>query len=105
MAELPPILILRLRNMTAIDATGLQALQKLADSVRASGRTLILCGAREQPALMMRRSEFAQHVGGENICTSVAAALERARNLHAVLSLADPSSGLPEPNAVGLESR
>ena len=38
-------MILRLRNMTAIDATGLRALEDLADALHASGRTLLLCGA------------------------------------------------------------
>ena len=41
-----PIVILRLRNMTAIDATGLHALEVLSDRLKASGRTLIVCGAR-----------------------------------------------------------
>src|SRR6202047_3256098 len=36
--ELPPIIILRLRNMTGIDSTGLQALEKFADQVHESGR-------------------------------------------------------------------
>ena len=43
--SLPPIIILRLRNMTALDATGLQALENLAAVVHNSGRTLLLCGA------------------------------------------------------------
>ena len=47
--DLPPIIILRLRNMTAIDSTGLQALENFADRVHETGRQLILCGAREQP--------------------------------------------------------
>ena len=76
--ELPPIVILRLRNMTAIDATGLRALEELADRVNSSGRRLILCGAREQPARLMRQSEFEQHVGAENICANVTEALTRA---------------------------
>ncbi len=76
--ELPPIVILRLRNMTAIDATGLRALEELADRVKESGRRLILCGAREQPAQLMRQSEFEQHVGAENICANVTEALARA---------------------------
>src|SRR6202795_2094838 len=38
--ELPPILVLRLRNMTAIDATGLQAIENLADAVREHRRGL-----------------------------------------------------------------
>jgi SulP family sulfate permease len=82
LSELPPVLILRLRNMTAIDATGLQALEELADAVHASGRGLILCGAREQPANLMRKAEFGGHVGTQNICPSIAFALERATALH-----------------------
>jgi SulP family sulfate permease len=79
--ELPPIVVLRLRNMTAIDGTGLQALEDLADQLHASGRTLLLCGAREQPARLMRQAEFEQHVGAENICESIEAALNRARQI------------------------
>lgn len=80
--ELPPIVVLRLRNMTAIDATGLQALEELADAVHQSGRGLIFCGAREQPARLMRQAEFEGHVGDGNICPSISAALERAQALH-----------------------
>lgn len=80
--DLPPIIILRLRNMTAIDSTGLQALENLADRVRESGRQLLLCGAREQPALRMHQAEFHEHVGEENICRSISGALEQARDLY-----------------------
>ena len=77
--ELPPLIILRLRNMTAIDSTGLQALEKFADRVHESGRQLILCGARQQPEMRMHDAEFHEHVGEENICHSVADALDRAK--------------------------
>jgi SulP family sulfate permease len=80
--QLPPILILRLRNMTAIDSTGIQALENLADRVRESGRQLILCGAREQPARRLQQAEFQEHVAPESICSSIAEALERARKLY-----------------------
>jgi sulfate permease, SulP family len=80
--ELPPIIILRLRNMTAIDGTGLHALEELADKVHASGRHLILCGAPVQPRRLMRRVEFSRHVGQENICFNVEAAIERAHALY-----------------------
>ena len=83
MSELPAIVILRLRNMTAIDATGIQALETLAEDLEKSGRTLLLCGAREQPAVMMAMAEFENRVGRENICPHVEAALERARAIHA----------------------
>jgi SulP family sulfate permease len=80
--SLPSIVVLRLRNMTAIDSTGLQALERLALEVRGSGRTLLLCGAREQPRRLMGQASFAQHVGEENICAHVSAALERANAIH-----------------------
>jgi SulP family sulfate permease len=80
--DLPPIIILRLRNMTAIDSTGLQALETVADRVHESGRHLILCGAREQPEKRMHQAEFHEHVGQENICHSVAEALDRAKKMY-----------------------
>ena len=81
-AELPPIVVLRLRNMTAIDATGIKALEDVADELHESGRTLILCGAREQPEMLMKRAELEEHVGAENICPNVEAALARAKELY-----------------------
>jgi len=83
---LPPVIILRLRNMTAIDATGLQALENFADQVRNSGRGLILCGAPEQPSRLMQQAEFEDHVGRENICKNVADALARAGELYKEIS-------------------
>jgi SulP family sulfate permease len=76
--QLPPVVILRLRNMTAIDATGLHAILELAGRLKASGRALILCGAPWQPQKMMRRAEFERLIGAANICENVEDALERA---------------------------
>jgi SulP family sulfate permease len=83
---LPPIVIVRLRNMTAIDATGIHALEELAQALRRSGRTLLLCGAREQPAALMQAADFHEHVGERNICPNIGAALERAKELHQSLA-------------------
>ena len=80
--RLPPVVIVRLRNMTAIDATGIRAFEELADRLRASGRTLVLCGAREQPAALMRAADFHDHVGEANVCPHIEAALRRAEELH-----------------------
>jgi SulP family sulfate permease len=78
---LQPVVILRLRYMTAIDATGLRAFEDLSDRLRASGRTLVLCGAREQPAAVMKQAQFHHHVGAENICANIEAALRRAAEI------------------------
>ena len=79
---LPPVVILRLRNMTALDATGLFAIEEAAKTLHASKRTLILCGAREQPAQLMQAAEFEEVVGRENICDNVQAALRRAEEVY-----------------------
>ena len=78
-----PVVVLRLRNMTALDATGLYALEKLADRLKKSGRTLLLCGAREQPGQLLHQAEFVEHVGADNILPHVAAALDRAEQINA----------------------
>jgi SulP family sulfate permease len=78
---LPKVVILRLRNMTAVDGTGLHALEHFADVLHASGRTLILCGMRDQPARMMERAEFHQHIGDPNLAPTIEAALSRARSV------------------------
>jgi SulP family sulfate permease len=78
----PAVVIVRLRNMTALDATGLYALELLAKRLRKSGRTLLLCGARDQPAQLLQRADFTEHVGRENILPHIEAALQRAQEIN-----------------------
>jgi len=80
---LPAVVIVRLRNMTAIDATGLHAIEVFADRLHKSGRTLLLCGARDQPARLLQKTDFIEHVGRENVVAHVEAALERAAEINA----------------------
>jgi SulP family sulfate permease len=77
-SKFAPIVVLRLRNMTAIDATGLHALEQLAERLKRSGRTMLLCGALPQPSAMLHRTDFVAHVGEDNILPHINAALERA---------------------------
>jgi sulfate permease, SulP family len=83
MEQLPAIVIVRLRNMTAIDATGIAALQELADQLHKSGRSMLICGARPQPAELMKEAGFDRHVGAENICENITEALKRAEEIAA----------------------
>jgi SulP family sulfate permease len=80
--KLPPVVILRLRNMNALDATGLFALEEVAKKLHETKRTLILCGAREQPAKLIREAEFEELIGPENICENVQEALQRAEEVY-----------------------
>jgi sulfate permease, SulP family len=80
--KLPAVVILRLRNMTALDATGLFALEEVAKQLHATKRTLILCGAREQPSQLIHQAEFEDVVGADNICENVQEALRRAEEVY-----------------------
>jgi SulP family sulfate permease len=97
LSHLAPVVILRLRNMTAIDATGLHALEVFCDRLRRTGRGLILCGACDQPRRIMSQEEFIEHIGAKNLAANVQEALDRAREIHAGFS------GLGEEVALELE--
>jgi len=75
------VVILRLRNMTALDATGIHALEQLSDRLHKTGKTLLLCGLRDQPSRLILQSNFLKHVGAENVLPHVQAALARAREV------------------------
>jgi SulP family sulfate permease len=99
--SLPPVVILRLRNMTAIDATGLHELEKLAQRLRATRRTLLLCGARSQPAQLLKQSPFLQFLGEQNMLPHVEAALSRAREVYE--GRVEPFEGLIQPHDSNLQ--
>lgn len=67
--------------MTALDATGIHALEQFFERLHKIGKTLLLCGARDQPSHLIARSDFQKHIGAENVLPHVQAALTRARNI------------------------
>lgn len=77
-----PVVILRLRNMTAIDATGIHAIETFAKRLHESGRGLLLCGAMEQPSKLLQQNRFIERVGRENIVPNIQAALDRAKEAY-----------------------
>jgi SulP family sulfate permease len=85
--ELPPVLILRMRDVLALDATGLDALEDLLEKLRLQRKNLILCGPHSQPLFALTRSGFIEKLGAENICGDMDASLARARKI-----LAEPGS-------------
>ena len=102
--SLPPVVILRLRNMTAIDATGLHELEKLHDRLQSSRRTLLLCGARSQPKEFLRQSPFLRNLGEQNMLPHVEAALSRAREVYEGRVFEPPVSDLSKPQGQQLHN-
>jgi SulP family sulfate permease len=86
-----PVVILRLRNMTAIDATGIHAIETFSKRLHESGRTLLLCGAMEQPSKLLSGTRFLDRLGRENIMPNVQAALDRAKEVYEAAPIAKAS--------------
>ncbi|MEO8204577.1 MAG: sulfate permease [Chthoniobacterales bacterium] len=74
----PKVLILRMRKVIAMDATGLNALEDLYEKLENHGSHLILNGPHTQPYITMENSGFLARLGERNICPHIEAALERA---------------------------
>ncbi len=79
----PDVLILRLRKVMSMDATGLNALVNLREKLAARGGVIVLSAPQPQPLQVMNRSGFIQKLGLENICPDIDAALVRAREIQA----------------------
>jgi SulP family sulfate permease len=77
----PKVLILRMRNVPAMDATGLRALEDVYEKTRREGTQLVLSGVHAQPLVAMQRSGFLDRIGEENTFDHIDLALERAQAL------------------------
>jgi SulP family sulfate permease len=94
--DLQPIVILRMRYMTAIDATGLYAIEQFYEKLHESGRTLLLCGTRGQPKKFIYTSKLPRLIGARNILPNIRSALHRSETIH------DRFGGIGDQAAAGL---
>ena len=77
----PQVLILGMKQVMAMDATGLNALEELHLKMRRRGKWLLLAGAHTQPLIVMQRDGFVQRIGEENACENLDTALVRAKEI------------------------
>jgi SulP family sulfate permease len=77
----PEVLILGMRKVLAMDATGLNALEDLYERLHRRKKRLILSGPHTQPLFMMDKAGFLDQLGRENICVDLEHSLERAREM------------------------
>ncbi len=75
------IIILRMRSVPAIDATGIHSFEAVLKRCQKDGKTLILSHVNEQPMNTLRRSGLLGEIGEENVCSNIDAALEKAQAL------------------------
>jgi len=78
--ERPPrVFILETRNLLAIDATGMRAIEDLLVRLTGSGTRFILSGIHKQPLFAITQAGLIDRIGEDNLCGTLAEALERAR--------------------------
>ena len=75
----PKVLILRMRHVLALDATGLKALEDLLKKMKKDKSVLILSGIHAQPFVVMDQAGFLDKIGKDNVQADIDTALERAR--------------------------
>jgi SulP family sulfate permease len=75
----PRIFILRMRHVSAIDATGLHALRDFHAKCRRQNTLLLLSGVHAQPLNAFMQTGFDREIGKENMFGGIDGALNRAR--------------------------
>jgi sulfate permease, SulP family len=74
----PKVLIIRLRNVPAIDSTAMHALRDLIRRSRNDGTKVLLSDVHAQPLIALSRSDLLEEIGEENLYGDVDAALDAA---------------------------
>jgi len=94
--EKPPrIMILRMRNVPAIDATGINSLSEIHSSNKKEGIHLILSGVHTQPLYALTQYGLLDEIGLENIFGNIDDALDRSRELLGLPRLGRPDDFTP----------
>ncbi|PWU21184.1 MAG: sodium-independent anion transporter [Verrucomicrobia bacterium] len=97
----PDVLILRMRKVLAMDATGLNALEDLFERLRRKGKQLVLSGPHAQPLFVMDRAGFLDQIGRENVCADIGASLTRAREILGLPAAVPRDPGAQEEQSLG----
>jgi sulfate permease, SulP family len=77
----PQVIILRMRYVVLIDASGLQTLEDLLNRLQQENTALLLSGLSGQPHAVMQNAGFIDRIGKENVLENIEHALARARDI------------------------
>ncbi len=94
-ARRPKVLIVRLRNVPAIDSTGLHALDDLRKRSRREGTLLLLSDVHTQPLVAIERAGLLERLGEGNVYGNLDEALAGARFHLGLPPVAPPPGSTP----------
>ncbi len=75
------VLVIRMRNVPAIDATGIETLRKIIKKCERHNIQVVFSHVNEQPMKAMTKAGFIEMVGIENFCNHIDTALVRAEKI------------------------
>lgn len=75
------VLCIRMRNVPAIDATGVEALMRIVKRCERHNAKVVFSHVNEQPMKVMRKAGFVEMVGEQNFCDHIDTALQRAEEI------------------------
>jgi SulP family sulfate permease len=78
-ANKPKVLIIRMRNVSLLDATGLRALRDVVRQSRAERTLVLIAEIHAQPSAALERSPLFEELGAGQIYMTLEDALDRAR--------------------------
>ena len=78
--EKPKARIIRMRKVPFMDSTGLHNLESLCRLSAADGIQVILSGVNENVRAVLIKNGIDKKIGGDNICSNINEALEKAKN-------------------------
>jgi len=91
----PKIIIIRMRDIPAIDSTGIHALEQLLKETKKHGTHLVLSGVHTQPLMALAQADFISRIGEENVHGNIDDALDRAREILGLPKLGRPADFIP----------
>jgi SulP family sulfate permease len=91
----PKIIIIRMRDVPAIDSTGIHALEQLLKDTKKHGTHLVLSGVHTQPLIALAQADFIEKIGEENVHGNIDDALDRTREILGLPKLGRPSDFYP----------
>jgi sulfate permease, SulP family len=77
----PKVLIIRMRDVMALDSSGMHALKDVVQRSRKEGTTVLLADVHMQPLTALTGSAVMAAIGAENVFASLNEAIERSRAL------------------------
>ena len=100
-ADKPKVLVIRMRDVLALDSTGMHALKDVVHRSRRDGTTVLLSDVHMQPLVALTGSPILAEIGRENLFANLDDALNHARTVIGLPTQPAPEGARPTVRRAG----